>query len=499
MATDAYPHNSHSFARGGLLTALWMKGQQARCREALSRLGDEHQRLTAEYESQQAALKQAGLYAHDLDKQLSALQGQLESHIERTAESRDRAAYLEQQLQRTQATAADLDKQLAELRVTHHEKMAASEQLLQAFEQSKQLMKIEFQNVANHVLEEKGRSFQHHSQQSLDSLLQPFREQISAFQLRVNHVHDESIKGQTHLGAELRRVLEIGLQMSADAQNLSSALKGDKKLSGMWGELQLEQTLSLAGLVKGDHFLSQASFKTDEGLTRYPDFVVKLPQGKHIVLDSKTSLVDYEKAVGAQTDQDRTAHLDAHVRAMRQHIDDLASKRYDQLPGMGSPDFVFMFVPIESAYVEALKHKPDLFEYGVKRNVMLVSHTSLLPILRTVSNLWMVARSNEQAHELGLRAAELHDQVVLVAERMRRMGDSLRQLNGHFGSSVTAIAGQQGLYGKIKRFKELSAKATKEVPELEALQPDTEFDMKRLDSVLEEALEQPSVGTQSSP
>ena len=282
--------------------------------------------------------------------------------------------------------------------------------------------------------------------------------------------------------------------MSADAQNLSSALKGDKKLSGIWGELQLEQTLSLAGLVKGDHFLSQASFKAEQGQTRYPDFVVKLPDAKHLILDSKTSLVDYEKAVSANSDAERSAHLDAHVKAMRRHIDDLATKRYDQLVGIGSPDFVFMFVPIEAAYIEALKHKPDLFEYGVKRNVILVSHTSLLPILRTVSNLWLIARSNEQAHELGMRAAELHDQVVLVTERMRRMGDSLRQLNTHFSASVTAVAGQQGLHGKIKRFTELSAKATKELPELQTLESDVAFDIQRLDTALEDqtAMTKPS-------
>lgn len=477
---------------GGLFSALFMRMASSRLRQSALRSELEHQHLSADYQTQNQQLTQAQQQVVSLEKQLASLQGHVDAQADRLDEARERADRLEQQWRQAQAEAVQLEKQLVELRVVHQEKLNASAQLMQAFEQAQQRMQTEFQNVANQILEEKGRSFQHHSEQSLDALLRPFREQISSFQQRVNHVHDESVKGQANLGAELRRVLDIGLQMSAEAQNLTSALKGDKKLSGIWGELQLEQTLSLAGLVKGEHFLTQAAFKTDDHQTRYPDFIVKLPDAKHIVIDSKTSLVDYEKAVSAASDVDRLQHLNAHVKAIRRHIDDLAGKRYDQLPGMGSPDFVFMFVPIEAAYVEALKHQPDLFEYGVKRNVMLVSHTSLLPILRTVANLWMIARSNEQAHELGLRAAELHDQVVVVAERLRRMGDVLRQMNAQFGASVTAVAGQQGLYGKIKRFKTLSAKATRDVPELEVVEDDTDFDLQRLDTLLNEASAAPS-------
>lgn len=390
-------------------------------------------------------------------------------------DSLDRAAYVEAQWQQSQSDLHQLDKQLAELQVRHQEKEQAYQRLEQNLEHSKQLMQTEFQNLANSILEEKGQRFQQSNQQALQALLQPFREQITVFQQRINTLHDQSLKGQVNLEAEIRRVLDIGVQMSTEAQQLTKALKGDKKLSGIWGELQLEQTLESAGLVRGEHFLSQAALQTEYGHKRFPDFVILLPEKRHMVLDSKTSLVDYERAVRAEDEGERKQHMDNLLRAMRHHIDDLASKRYDQLPGLSSPDFVFMFVPIEGAYIEAMRHQPEVFEYGMKRHVMLVSHATLLPVLRTVANLWMIVRSNEQAHELGLRAADLHDQVVVLADRFRRMGESLRQMNGHFNNTVTALSGQQGVYGKLQRFKELSARSTKHLPALDSLQHDVEL------------------------
>lgn len=430
------------------------------------------------------------LYGRHMALRLSRQQTQ---HVQdRLDESLDRAAYVEAQWQQSQSDVRQLDKQLTELQVRHEEKEQAYQRLEQNLEHSKQLMQTEFQNLANTILEEKGQRFQQSNQQALQTLLQPFREQISAFQQRVNQLHDQSLKGQVNLEAEIRRVLDIGLQMSSEAQHLSKALKGDKKLSGIWGELQLERTLEAAGLVRGEHYLSQAALQTEYGNKRFPDFLIKLPENRHMVLDSKTSLVDYERAVRAEDEGERGQHMDNLLRAMRHHMDDLSSKRYDQLPGLSSPDFVFMFVPIEGAYIEAIRHQPELFEYGMKRHVMLVSHATLLPVLRTVANLWMIVRSNEHAHELGLRAADLHDQVVLLADRFKRMGESLRQMNGHFNSTVTALSGQQGVYGKLQRFKELSARSTKNLPALDTQQHDVE--LYRLDGVATDEPTQPELG-----
>ncbi|WP_322996026.1 DNA recombination protein RmuC [Castellaniella sp.] len=381
-----------------------------------------------------------------------------------------------------QAELHDRDLTLVQLQAAHQEKLVALTEIKQAFEQSKASMQAEFQHLANQVLEEKGQVLSAHSQASLDGLLRPFREQIDGFQKRVNDIHDASLRGQAQLGAEIRHVLEIGLNMSAQAHTLATALKGDKKTTGNWGEVQLERSLQLAGLMPGDHYQAQASFRDEAGNRLQPDFIIKLPDDKHLVIDSKVSLVDYDRAIAADTDAERESALAAHVQAVRRHMDDLARKDYSSLIGLKSPSFVLMFMPIEPAYIEAMKHSRDLFDHGYRHHVILVSHTTLMPILRTVANLWMLARSNEQTRALSDMAGSLYKQVATVAERLQRLGNTLNTANTQYNSAVVAVAGQQGLYGKVSRFAELSTKANKQLPVLEPTHADIE--VQRLDLVL---------------
>ena len=206
-----------------------------------------------------------------------------------------------------------------------------------------------------------------------------------------------------------------------------------------------------------------------------------MPDGKHLIIDSKVSLVDYERAVAADTPEARDAALDAHVRAVRHHIDDLARKDYTELIGMKSPGFVLMYMPIEPAYIEAVRHDRELFDHGYRHNVVLVSHSTLMPVLRTVATLWMLARSNEQAKALSDQAGGLYRQVEVVAGRLQKLGQALGAAATHYNSTVTAVAGQRGLYGKVGRFAELSAKAGRPLPPLEPQH--TDFEVQRLDGI----------------
>ncbi|MYN13031.1 DNA recombination protein RmuC [Pusillimonas sp. TS35] len=399
----------------------------------------------------------------------------LEARLAETRAARDDGeARAQAQMQR----AAALDRELAELRAAHAARLESIQQLQASFDQSRVQLRHEFQSLASQILEEKGRHFQRDSQHSLDVMLKPLREQIDRFQARVNQVHDETVRGNASLGAEIRRVAELGLRISDEAGNLATALKGQKKTAGNWGEVQLERALELAGLMKGDHYDAQPRMRDGQGAQRQPDFVIRLPDGKHIVIDSKVSLVDYERAVAASDEAALQASMDAHVRAVRNHIDDLSNKDYSNLVGVRSPGFVLMFLPIEPAYIEAMKHSRELFDYGYQRNVVMVSHTTLMPILKTVANLWMVARSNEQAHELSARAGDVYNQVAVVAERLRKLGETLDTVSRHYNSAVTAVAGQQGLYGKVSRFGELSSRAHRSLPALEPLNAD--FEVERL-------------------
>lgn len=407
-----------------------------------------------------------------------------QAFADRCARLEQDLAHAQEQTQDAQDRAVELDKELirrdAQLQAQEMRNQAIQEDL----EHSREQMRLQFESLAQQILEAKGQTLRQDSQRTLDEMLRPFREQLAGFQLRVNQVHDESVKGQTALSLELQRMQEMGLRMSAEAHSLAVALKGDKKTTGNWGETQLEKTLEVAGLVRGVHFDTQWQARDEQGRLRYPDFVVHLPQDKHLVLDCKVSLVDYDRAIRAETDEERQQSLQAHVQALRNHIDDLASKDYSALAGLNSPGFVFMYVPIEAAYMQALQHHRGLFDYGLGKNVLMVSHTTLLPILRTVANIWMMVRSNEQAHELSQRAGDIYNQVSILAERLKKLGETLGQAGKHYNSTVTALAGQQGLYGKVSRFAELSARAKRTQPGIEPLHTDIEHE--RLDWVLSE-------------
>lgn len=423
-------------------------------------------------------------------QQVAKYQADIQGLETRLSERDNQIAELKQQLenqtsnvQRMQAAHAEISNELTELKTSLAEKQLHFEQQKLDVEQQKQQLKTEFSNLANQILEEKGKSFSLSNKSELDSILKPFKEQVEGFQKRVNEVHSESVKGQAGLAAELKKVLDVGVQMSGEANNLATALKGEKKTAGNWGEVQLERTLQLAGLVKGDHYDAQEKFMDAEGNRRLPDFVIKLPDDKHIIIDSKVSLVAYDKAIGAETDAEVNLALDEHVAAVKNHIDDLSKKDYSNLVGMKSPSFVLMFMPIEPAYIEALKHKKDLFNYGYDRNVVLVSHTTLMPILKTVANLWRIEQGNSEAKEISEKAGEIYNQVCVVAERLQKLGKTLSTVSNQYNDTVKGLSGKQGLAGKVERFSRLSNKVTKTMPQLEATHADVEYD--RLELVAE--------------
>ena len=379
---------------------------------------------------------------------------------------------------------AQLQLRLQALNIRIDEREKSHTQQLALFNEQKQAMANEFELLANKVFEDRQRSFQLQSKTSLEQLLAPFKTQIEGFQKRINDVHTQSIKGHTALEGEIKKVLEVGLKMQDEATNLTSALKGDAQKRGAWGEAQLQRTLEMSGLIEGAHFSKQQSFKNAEGKHRQTDFLIQLPDNKHIIIDSKVTLNAYANFVDATIAEQQEQTLDAHAAAVKAHVDDLSAKDYTHLIGMHSPSFVLLFMPIEPAYIEALKYKKkDLFAYAYEKNIILVSHTTLMPILRTVANLWMLESSNQEARELADKAGEIYNQVCTVAERLQKLGGSLAAVSNHYNNTVTALVGQQGLHSKVQRFNQLSAKANKTMPKVDALQ--VEHSDNRLDLMAE--------------
>jgi DNA recombination protein RmuC len=468
-----------------LVISIWQgitsRRALAATREELRAREEELSEALAEQRGQAVALNQTQLQLQSSQSALQALKSEV--------------VELHKHLNTTLQAHAQLKAQQLEREDRHQEQ-------IQLLNETRENLKKEFENLANRIFEDKGRSFTSTSQASLEALLKPFREQITGFQSRINEVHSESLRGNTVLEKEIQKVLEIGLEMNSQASNLTVALKGDKKAAGNWGEAQLERTLELAGLQAGDHYESQAAFRDEEGKRKLPDFIVKLPDSKNIVIDSKVSLVDYDRAITAENDDARIQALNSHAQAVRNHIDDLASKNYANLPGIGSPDFVLMFMPIEPAYIEAMKHNKDLFNYGYKKGVIMVSHTTLMPILRTVANLWMIEQGNQEAKEISSRAGDIYNSVCLVADRLNKLGNTLRTANNHYNETITGLVGKQGLHGRIERFQQLSTRANKEMAMLEPIHDEIEND--RLESVAnnvanEAALPQPERAATGEP
>jgi len=340
---------------------------------------------------------------------------------------------------------------------------------------AKKVLRLEFEKAAQTLVSQGERSLASRNQESLDQLLKPLSEKIDGFQSRVNQVHTDLTGQNAVLKTQIKQLHDMGEVMSSEASNLTQALKGDKKLVGNWGEAQLERTLELAGLRRGEHYEAQQARKGEDGQRLLPDFVIFLPQDKHIVIDSKVSLVDYERAVTTDDDTIRTQSLSAHANAVKRHIDQLSDKDYGNLAGLQSPDFVLMFMPVEPAYIEIMRANRNLFNYGYKKNVILVSHSTLMPILRTVANLWMLERSNEEAREISDRAGDIFNAVCLVAERMESVGSSLSQTTRRYNDAVKSLVGRQGLHGKVDRFQTLSTRVSKSFPEnLDVLPEQTE-------------------------
>ena len=449
-----------------------------------NRLGVTIEDLHAEREK----LNQQKSISAQLDKQAKALEVKADETEAKYQEIRDQLKQLQSKYDVLQERFSSLSSDYTELNTSLEEREKNHQQQLAQFAEQKLVLKKEFENLANKIFEEKGRAFTDTSKSSIDIMLKPFREQIDGFQNRINAIHDESLKGNTHLNAEIKKVLDIGLKMSDDASNLTSVLKGNSQQRGAWGEAQLKRTLEMSGLIEDAHYEAQSSFKDQDGKQKQTDYLIKLPDNKHIIIDSKVSLLAYDRAVSVDSPEEQALSMKEHVKAVKKHIDDLASKDYTNLVGMRSPSFVLMFMPIEPAYIDALKSNKDLFSYGYEKGIVLVSHTTLIPILRTVANLWMMERSNEEAREISEKAGEIYNQVCLVAERLQKLGGTLGTVSNHYNATVKALVGQQGLHGKVERFSQLSSKVSKTMPDLDAAHID--FETERLALIAEPVVEE---------
>jgi DNA recombination protein RmuC len=341
------------------------------------------------------------------------------------------------------------------------ERLSDQEKSIQEIQKKFQL---EFQNIAGKLLEEKSQKFVETNKTNLDILLNPLKENIKAFEEKVDKVYNMEAAERNTLKGVISQLMELNKLISNEAQNLTKALKGDSKKQGNWGEVILERVLERSGLVKDREYRMQVSLTSENGGRLQPDVIVDLPDEKHIIIDSKVSLVAYERLVSCETEEERKLYSKAHVESIRGHVNDLSSKNYHALYQINSPDFVLLFVPIESSFSFAVQIDAELFSFAWEKRVVIVSPSTLLATLRTISSIWKQERQNRNVLEIARLSGTMYDKFVNFINDMESIGKNIKQTQAAYdGAMNKLIEGNGSLSKTADKIKNLGAKATKQL------------------------------------
>lgn len=393
------------------------------------------------------------------------LQTRLQAEVERIPQLdqqlQERQSQLEQ-LQRSLAARADviteLETRLTVERASHEDKLAT-------LDAAREQLKSDFESLANRIFEEKATRFSQSSQEQLGHLLVPLRQQLGEFRQRVQDSYDKEAKDRRALHEQILQLKALNQQMSQDAVNLTHALKGENKTQGNWGEVILARVLEQSGLREGYEFETQVSLQSG-GRRFQPDVVVRLPDQKDVIIDSKVSLAAYEQYCNSEGEPQRNACLKAHLASLRGHVRGLSDKAYEKLEGVRSLDFVLLFVPVEGAFLLALEQDRSLFDDAFSRNIILVSPSTLLVTLRTINNIWRYEYQSRNAREIARRGGELHDKFVGFVESLDDVGKHLERAQTAFETSRKRLSSGRGnLVSQAAMLNRLGAASRKQLPE----------------------------------
>jgi DNA recombination protein RmuC len=336
----------------------------------------------------------------------------------------------------------------------------------------------EFENLANRILEEKSNKFTEQNRENLKNILSPLQEKIHLFEKKVEDTHKESIDYHAALRQQILGLREMNENMSRETLNLTRALKGDAKMQGNWGELVLERVLEKSGLEKDREYYVQQSHTNDEGARILPDVVINLPDGKKMIVDSKVSLVAYERYVNAEDDPLRLTYLKEHVSSIKRHVEQLGDKNYHDLYKIESPDFVLLFIPMEPAFALALNEDATLYNRAFERNIVIVTPTTLLATLRTIDSMWTNQKQQENAYEIARQAGALYDKFEGFIGDLTKVGNKMKDAQSEYQNAMGKLFdGRGNIITSIEKLKKMGAKAKKSLPENilnRALQQDLE-------------------------
>ncbi|WP_412476462.1 DNA recombination protein RmuC [Flavobacterium sp. TBRC 19031] len=324
----------------------------------------------------------------------------------------------------------------------------------------------EFENLANKILEEKTVKFTEQNKENLKNILSPLQDKIQLFEKKVEDTHKESIDYHAALRQQILGLREMNEQMSKETLNLTKALKGDSKMQGNWGELVLERVLEKSGLEKGREYEVQQSFVNEEGNRLFPDVVINLPDGKKMIVDSKVTLTAYERYINSEDETEKAQHLKEHVIAIKRHVDQLSDKNYHDLYQMESPDFVLLFIPIESAFALALNDDTSLYNKAFEKNIVIVTPSTLLATLRTIDSMWTNQKQQENALEIARQAGALYDKFEGFVSDLVKIGKKMDEAKVEYGNAMNKLFdGKGNLINSVEKLKKMGAKAKKAIPD----------------------------------
>ncbi|OAI02239.1 recombinase RmuC [Methylomonas methanica] len=410
----------------------------------------------------------SGKRHRELQGQLEQQQQQLQQQAVKLAVAEERTLLLTQketELQSLQHQLLALKTENAEHNTRQQEQHKHNEEKIRLLQDAENQLKTQFENLAHRIFEERGKQFAEHNKTSIENLVAPLKQQLGEFKNRVESVYDNETKDRISLREEIVSLRRDTAKMNQEALNLTRALKGDHKTQGNWGEMILERVLEQSGLRKGIEYETQGSFRDEDNRLFKPDVIVRLPENKDVIIDSKVSLVAYERYCSADDDNQRIEALKQHTEAVRNHIKGLSNKDYSSLKGLRSLDFVLLFMPIEAAFMAAFQADEKLFNDAFEHKIVVVTPTTLLATLRTVQNIWRYEQQNENARLIADKAGSLYDKIRGFVEDIEKLGNQLSTVQKTYDGIVNKLSSGGGnLLRQASALEELGVKVKKKLP-----------------------------------
>lgn len=404
-----------------------------------------------------------------LKEKLRSLEISAEKNLQDLNSEREKVLQLSQDLEREKTfLKTQLNSKLEE--IESQKKMIADMQ---------STLTKDFEIIATKLLEEKSLKFTEHNRTSLDIILNPLKEKIKSFEDKVESTYRAEAAERNTLKGSIEELMKLNKQISDEANNLSTALKGNTKQQGNWGEFVLEKILESSGLIEGENYVLQGEgmgLVDNEGNRFQPDVIINLPDDKHVIIDSKVSLIAYEKLVNSNDAESREKFIKEHITSLKNHVLNLSNKNYQDLIGIKSPDFVLLFVPIESSFSIATQHDKDLFEYAWSRKIVIVTPSTLLATLKTIASIWKQEKQTKNALEIARQAGTLYDKFVGFIEDLKKIGEQLNKTQQTYNEAYSKLhTGKGNLTSGVESLKRLGAKAKKQIDKNLLSEDDTAY------------------------